>query len=140
MKTLTLYRRYFSHGTLSTLHDHNNLELCCIVECPQKNNEPNISCIPEGTYNLSPHKSPKFGNCYALDAPSLGVTRYGPSLRTHILIHVANRPSELKGCLAPGSDFGTLNGEWAVMNSRLAFNSIMKYLNGENAFLIIRRD
>lgn len=138
IKTLTLYRRYFSHGTFSTLHDHNNRKLCCMVECPSNNNEPNISCVPEGTYELLPHSSPKFGEVYALEAASLGVTRYGPSLRTHILIHVANTPSQLQGCLAPGLDFGSINNEWGVINSRLAFNQLMHYLNGENARLVIK--
>ncbi|MGF1688722.1 DUF5675 family protein [Photobacterium japonica] len=131
MKTLTLKRRHFSHGTFSTLHTQDGKQVCCMVERPWQNNQPNVSCVPPGTYKLIPHQSNKFGTCYALEAPTLSVTRYGPSVRTHCLIHKANRPNELQGCLAPGTHFGVSRGEWAVMNSTEAFNGLMTLLAGE---------
>ncbi|MGC3833972.1 DUF5675 family protein [Moritella viscosa] len=100
-KTLTLHRNCFSHGTFSILCDDNGKELCKVLERPWLNNQASISCVPFGTYDFLPHESPKFGQCYALEAPSLGVTRYGPSQRTHILMHKANKVSQLQGCLAP---------------------------------------
>ncbi|MFA0092904.1 DUF5675 family protein, partial [Vibrio sp. 10N.261.49.A11] len=81
----------------------------------------------------------KFGKCYALEAPTLGVTRFGPSQRTHILIHKANRAAQLEGCIAPGMDFGVVNNEWAVINSGTAFDYFMAHLGGEKAKLVIRR-
>ena len=60
--------------------------------------------------------------------------------RTHILIHKANSPKELQGCLAPGVDFGFVNGEWAVVNSTAAFNVLMTELAGEAAQLTIIKD
>ena len=140
MKHLTLRRRYFEHGTFSTLHREDGSKVCCIVERPWLNNQPNKSCIPEGTYNLQPHDSPKFGKCYALNAATLGVTPYGPSLRTHVLVHKANLVSQLQGCLAPGTGFGVVNNEWAVMSSGVAFNVFMNELNNEVATLAIYKD
>ncbi|ELR65865.1 hypothetical protein C942_00952 [Photobacterium marinum] len=131
MKTLTLKRRHFDHGTYSTLHTQNGQQICCMVECPWQNNQPNVSCIPPGTYKLIPHQSPKFGTCYALESPNLGVTRSGPSTRTHCLIHKANRASELRGCMAPGTHFGIISDEWAVINSEQAFNGLMTRLGGK---------
>lgn len=140
MKHFTLRRRYFEHGTFSTLHREDGSKVCCVVERPWLNNQPSKSCVPEGNYNLIPHESPKFGRCYALSADSLGVTIFGPSLRTHVLIHKANRVSELLGCLAPGTRFGELNNEWAVMNSTVAFNALLNELNDEICTLAIYKD
>ncbi len=131
METLILKRRYFPHGTYSTLHTQEGEQLCCIVEREWDNNKPSISCVPPGTYRFIPHQSKKFGTCYALDAPTLGVTRHGPSLRTHCLLHKANRAKELQGCLAPGTHFGVSREEWAVMNSTEAFNKMMTFLGGK---------
>lgn len=144
-KTLTLHRSYFKHGTFSTLCDDNGNPFCVTVEPPWKNNQAGVSCVPEGTYELIPHESPRFGRCYALSAPELGVTIFGKSQRTHILFHVANLASQLEGCIAPGECFGVLYdkrtdaNEWAVMSSGIAFDRLMAYLNNEPAQLVIRR-
>ena len=140
MKHFILKRRYFEEGTFSTLHRADGSKVCCVVERPDLNNKPSESCIVEGTYSLLPHQSPKFGECYALEAPMLGVTRYGPSLRTHVLIHKANVPSDLEGCLAPGLSFGYVKGQWGVVSSGVAFNALMKELGGEPAQLTIVKD
>ncbi|WP_434357409.1 DUF5675 family protein [Parasalinivibrio latis] len=140
MKHFKLKRRYFPHGTYGTLHREDGSKVCCITERAWENNAPGKSCVPEGTYTLYPHQSPKFGKCYALEAKALGVTRQGPSLRTHILIHKANKPSDLQGCLAPGVDFGFVGNEWAVINSKAAFDALMRELGGEPATLTIEKD
>lgn len=139
MKTLTLHRNYFPHGTFSILCDENGNPMLKTVEREQANNMPNISCIPEGVYDVTPHDSPRFGKCLALSAPSLGVTIYGPSLRTHCLIHAANKPSQLQGCIAPGLDFGVVDNEWAVLSSRDALLELMNYIDHKPAKLIIRK-
>ncbi len=139
MKHFNLQRRYFPHGTYSILYREDGSQVCVMVERPDLNNEPSKSCIPEGTYNLVPHNSPRFGECYALEAKTLGVGIY-EGLRTHILIHKANSPKDLQGCLAPGVDFGFVNGEWAVVNSTAAFNALMEELAGDPAMLTIVKD
>jgi len=94
----------------------------------------------EGDYDLVPHVSPKYGKCYALVAPTLGVTIKGPSIRTACLIHIANKPSQLMGCASPGLDFGSLDGEWCVTSSGAAFNALMKEFDGETHRLTIVKD
>ncbi|PKH06403.1 DUF5675 family protein [Moritella sp. Urea-trap-13] len=140
MKHFSLRRRYFEQGTYSTLHREDGSKVCCFVERPMLNNKASESCIVEGTYNAMPHQSPKFGACYALEAPALGVTRNGPSLRTHILIHKANSPQDLLGCLAPGVAFGFVHNEWAVLNSTAAFNALIAEFAGEIISLSISKD
>ncbi len=139
MKILTLHRTYFPRGTFSYLCDDNGNIICVTCERAWTNNKPGVSCVPEGIYDLVPHTSPKHGKCYALEAPTLGVEIYGPSLRTHILFHKANKPSQLEGCIAPGRTIGVLDNEPAVLSSGDAFDELMRYLGGEPAKLVIRR-
>lgn len=109
----------------------------CTVEREWKNNEKNVSCVPEGVYELIPHKSHRFGDCYALENKNLGVTVYGPSQRSHCLFHVANFPKELQGCIAPGLRFHP--SYWGVSESKKAFNKLMETLGGKRAKLTIER-
>ena len=90
-------------------------------------NKPRISCVPAGTYRLIPHISPRFGLAYGLEAPDLDVTLYGPSKRSRILIHAANFPYELEGCIAPG--VGWHKSGWGVRESRRALYDLHQYLD-----------
>ncbi len=137
VQEFTLKRQCFAFGTFSTLFDSNGNELCKMVEREWDNNKRNKSCVPIGTYDLLPHVSPKYGNCYALSCPELGVTVQGNSQRTHCLIHSANLPEQLEGCLAPGISFGVVNGKWAVVNSKTALTRLMALLGGKPATLHI---
>ena len=123
-------------GTFGELYAKGEL-VCFTVEREWNNNKPSISCVPCGIYELVPHESPKHGTCYALQQQNLGVTVYGPSLRTHILIHIANKATELAGCIAPGKSLGVVGNEWAVLNSGGAFNELMILLDGKPATLEI---
>ena len=58
-----------------------------------KDNEKEVSCIPEGCYEVRLEDSLKFGRVYRV---------YDVEGRTGILIHPANFVSELKGCIAIG--------------------------------------
>jgi len=139
MNRYILKRRYFKEGTYSYLYRADGSEVCCFVEKEWRNNKPFESCVPEGEYDLVPHNSPKYGECYALVAETLGVTVNGPSIRTACLVHIANKPSQLVGCAAPGLSFGFLVGEWCVSSSRLAFNALIKELDGKPAKLLIEK-
>ena len=88
---------------------------CFALELPWKENKPQISCVPAATYPISIYQSPTKGEVLLLhDVPG----------RSYIEIHVANKPSELLGCIAPGTEFAA---EDFISNSRKAFNEIMKY-------------
>lgn len=94
-----------------------NVPLCITCELPWLNNEDDTSCIPVGSYQVDRHLSAKFplGNTWEiLDVPD----------RTAILIHAANDPAELSGCIAVGQYFGFLNGLPAVLNSGLALSML----------------
>lgn len=134
-----LKRRYFSFGTFSDWYDvHDNL-ICNTVEQPWNNNEVGASCVKEGVYLISPFESPSHGDVYILSAPQLGVTKTPEEggERSLCEIHVANTPSELKGCIAPGQSFGVVNNQWAVVSSQKAFDSLMELLDNKPAILVI---
>ena len=100
------------------------------VERPWQSNESNISSIPQGTYNVQRHTSPKHGECWILQGGS--VEKYKTDSQVHhrwgILIHPANAASQLQGCIAPGFTRGCYKGDWAVLNSRNAINYMLKTL------------
>lgn len=105
-------------------------EVCCTVERPWMDNLPFKSCIPAGIYDIHPVNSPKFGETYqVIDVEG----------RTHILIHKANKPSELHGCIAPVSSFGLLDGEWCGFGSGDAYYPLMNLLDGKRHTLEIER-
>jgi hypothetical protein len=102
-----------------------------IVEQPWNNNEPFRSCIPEGHYECCKHTSPKFGRCFALIGEGVGLNK-GDAHRYAILIHPANWPDQLHGCLAPGKSIQPIPAggrEWprslGVTQSQLAMQEML---------------
>lgn len=79
-----------------------------------------VSCIPVGTYRLVRHDTEAHPRSFALVNEALGVFHYavpaGQAGRTACLIHVANWPTELRGCIALGMD----RGDNSIARSRIA--------------------
>ena len=98
------------------------------VERPWLGNLPNVSCIPEGRYLVTP------GNFKGL-YPDLEVQDV-PG-RTAIEIHIANRSSELRGCIAPGLSLGYVEGDWAVTASKQALERLIDSTDGGHEMLWI---
>lgn len=91
---IILQRAYHPQGTNGVLHIKGQpTPLCYTIELPWRNNEPQVSCIPEGTYTIQKRYSKKFGwHVYISNVPG----------RENILMHPANNAlKELKGCIAP---------------------------------------
>lgn len=85
--------------------------------------------IPEVVYDLQLRDSPvvqrttggEFDQGYeVVDVPG----------RTFIMLHPANWPHEVKGCIAPGMDYRIMRGNQAVTSSRDAFREVMAELEG----------
>jgi hypothetical protein len=128
---LELVRTYFPNGCNGELFI-NGKRLCFTIELPWLDNEPLVSCIPEGRYVLVKRYSRKF--CHHLlvkDVPG----------RALILIHAANdAQAELKGCIAPVS---YLTAEGKGTYSKRAFNKLTKLvfaalMDKKPVFLIIK--
>jgi len=101
------------------------------VECEWLDNKPFVSCIPAGTYKLVPHDTGKRAGMWAMVNEDLGVYHHqqqSESTRYACLIHVANRASELRGCMAPGDKLSMIKREWAVSKSGDTLKDIMAML------------
>lgn len=118
-------------GRLYVFNENNG----CIYDCwsfelPNLDNQRQISCIPEGTYTIIKHKSPKFGDClWIQDVPN----------RSGILIHdkvnfVGSKnpktgKSDLLGCIAPAEEKLDIDKDGIVdiapRSSTVALNKIL---------------
>lgn len=101
------------------------------IELPWRNNQPQVSCIPEGRYLLVKRVSEKLHE-------HLLVT--GVPNRDLILIHKANNAlAQLKGCIAPAS---TLIGPGMGEGSQNVFGPLRQLVyaalaKGEQVYLTI---
>jgi len=101
---------------------------CRTLELPELNNAPNVSCIPEGYYNVVPRQSPKYGNhLYITEVPN----------RSLILIHWGNYAgsvnpntghSDIRGCVLVGEKFVDLDGDGLadIANSKNTFKKLIQ--------------
>lgn len=89
---LLLQRAYFKEGTNGTLFS-SDIFLCHTIELPWLNNKRNVSCIPEGDYEVVPRFSKRFQHHLILK---------NVKGRSYILFHPANNAlKDLQGCIAP---------------------------------------
>lgn len=80
-------------------------------EQPWRNNAKGRSCVPDGDYELRPWDSDKYGSVVVLVNPALMVYAYEHEIPKHerglarsaCLIHAANWPHQLQGCVAVGN-------------------------------------
>lgn len=98
------------------------------IERGWRNNQNNVSCIPEGTYPLKYEWSPRFRkNLWELyDVPG----------RSECKFHVANYWYQLNGCIALGNKHKDINsdGDPDVTSSRITmkkFESILSEYVGD---------
>ena len=83
------------------------------AELPWLNNHQNISCIPEGVYDVIAHVSPKFGKCFWVkDVDGRG------GILFHTLNYVfdempgdGNDEVESRGCIGPAKEIKDINGD-----------------------------
>ena len=117
---ILIERSYTPYGTLGRL-TAGGLSLWTI-ELPWRGNERNESCIPPGVYTTIKHDSPNHGSTLWLqEVPE----------RSEILIHAANYPSQLDGCIAPGLRPGITSDELAVWDSRAALDKLLDAVEDE---------
>jgi hypothetical protein len=129
---LELIRTYFPGGTNGDLL-LNGDKICSTIELPWKENETQVSCIPEGKYELKKRYTRRLGGHFiVMNVPN----------RSLILMHAANDAlKELKGCIAPVS---ILSGEGKGARSRDALGRMTELLypeldEGKQVFLIINQ-
>lgn len=103
---------------------------CYTAELPDRNNRPNLSCIPAGRYAVSVRRSPKYGKVYHVK---------NVKDRSHILLHHGNFAGDKTrglrthsaGCILLGSKRGRLYGQNAVLASKVARTKLETRMNWE---------
>lgn len=127
----TLRRSYHPEGTNGELW-LNGLSVGFTIELPWLQNQRNVSCIPEGRYELAKRFTEKRGwHIHVKDV----------SDRSWILFHPANDAlKELKGCIAPVSE---LTGPGKGNESRYATEAFEKLVfraivQNEEVFITIK--
>lgn len=112
-----------TQGTL-TLPDQSDLQTLELPWVPDPNcpgGHPDVSCVPPGLYQLVLHDTAKHPRSFALVNPDLGVIHEPdpqfPNYRVACLIHVANFPAQLEGCIGVGMTTGTCE----ISQSAIAF-------------------
>lgn len=129
---LLLEREYHSTGTNGILSIAEQF-VCFTIELPWRNNQPMVSCIPEGRYPLRLRYSQRHRWHLLVNAV--------PG-HTLILVHKANDAlQELKGCIAPVTE---LLGAGRGKCSFTAFEHLMHLLlpafdEAEPVWLSIKR-
>jgi len=128
MKVAYLIRTYsptHTQAMFSALDNYGNILFQCVtLELPWKDNAPQVSCIPEGIYQVRTRRTDKFGLHYHVqDVPA----------RDWILFHPGNFVSQLRGCIIPGFRLTNLNKDGIpdIADSKAALNSMLANLGGE---------
>lgn len=117
MQTYIIYRNYLPNSTIGACYESTPAGdefVFFTVELAWNGNRRNTSCIPEGEYIADFETHQKFGECYRLQ---------DVEGRDGILIHVANKRTQLRGCIAPNL---TLVSDQAGLNSRKAIDLLPK--------------
>jgi hypothetical protein len=116
-------------GTFSAMRLDGHPPFCVILEPPWIGNRPFVSCIPAGTYlvcletDRSDHTKKSL---YIKDVPG----------RTNIKMHTGNWLKDTEGCPITGEKFEPLLGESAVQESRVAYNELIRLLDGDTQFVL----
>jgi hypothetical protein len=119
MTLLRLDRSYTPKGTFGLLYlpDWSTLYT---LECPWKQNQPDVSCIPEGLYQLTKDRFKDLYDNYRIINPPPG--RYA------IEIHRANTLLDLRGCIGVGLWLGD---RWNIRESKDALTKLVEALEGK---------
>lgn len=91
---------------------------CDTLELTWKENQQNISCIPEGEYEVKKRFSRKFKSHFHItDVPG----------RSYILIHPGNFHTDIRGCVLVGKGLRDINadGHKDVLNSQATLADLL---------------
>ena len=112
----TICREYYkkqTHGTL-TVYDEDSGEQvfkCRTLELPDLGNQRNVSCIPEGHYDVSPVYSQTFGHIYGVeDVPGRSLIRIHQGNYAGSINPRTGR-SDIRGCILVGKEFIDISGD-----------------------------
>jgi len=127
VKGILLRHTYWQTGTYGKLSVA-GLELCT-AECPWLNNKKFVSCLPEGLYTVELWNSPSKGKCYIITGRGVVKENDSTNKRFSCLVHKANWPDELRGCVAPGLKFMPINSGGRLWPKHIGVTDSGKAMN-----------
>jgi len=113
-------------GTFGVLLQ-DRLPFAVTMELPWRNNQRDISCIPEGLYTCKLVFSPSFKGTYfqIMDVPGRG----------NILLHKGNVLANTLGCVLVGESFDPILGvQNGITSSKKGYNEFMSRYETQNMF------
>ena len=125
-----------TQATLGVWYDSYGNKICRTLENPWRANLQDVSCIPEGTYNVVRDDVGKFKYFRILGVPN----------RTLIEIHNGNYEKDTRGCILVGEHWAFLKrkgadeDEWAVTNSKNTIEKLSQILPDKFELTITRED
>mgnify|MGYP003624362066 FL=1 len=119
---------YLPQGTLGKLTIEG--EVFWTAERPWRNNQQEVSCIPNGEYTCKAYTSKRFGETFEVtDVEN----------RTYILFHVGNFPEkDSHGCILVGEKL--MDNQPAVSSSKVAMGRFRETLKDVESFQITIKD
>ncbi len=138
MKTINSVRQYQTHNTPGYWCSEDKQFTANSLELAWRENQPDVSCIPEGEYICRLLFSPRFGRkvYHVLNVEG----------RENIEIHPGNfadsddaKKSQTEGCIILGLYFKDLNGDGIteITKSADTVQALQDYTNGEDFRLVI---
>jgi len=116
----------FDGGALGALRICKQM-FCATLEPADRDNQPDVSCIPAGQYRCRRIQSPRFWDTFEV--------QHVPG-RSHILFHPGNRQVDTAGCILVGRTWGQLSGDRAILNSGNTFERFMIRMKGIDEFVL----
>jgi hypothetical protein len=127
IKLLRLSEQPFGTFGILMYKDFDNAVLSTCLELPYKNNERNISCIPEGFYKCKMSTKPSHKWMYdVLNVPN----------RTKIGGHIGNVARDTQGCILHGKGFGKPYNIPGITGSMKACIEFIDYMEGHKEFTL----
>lgn len=123
MTVLLTRRAYLPHVTIGVLTV--GPRTWVTLEPPWKDNESNVSCIPDGQYELRRRQSQRFGETFEI---------HGVPKREAILFHAGNRANDTQGCVLLGTWLS--EDTYAIGSSKIAIKEFMECLSGADKYHI----
>lgn len=100
------------------------------VEQPWRNNQPFVSCIPDGDYVCKWYDSPRFGKTLAVVGGSVSLFPSPQHQRDFIVFHLGNWPENFEGCIGLGREYTCVSGQIGVTSTRDTVNRFLDLFSG----------
>ena len=129
MKKLILQRiAQTDKWTIGKLYDDDGVEICNTLELGWRNNQREISCIPNGTYKcIIADEGGKYPVIRVCNVPG----------RDGIKIHIGNYLTQIKGCILVGTGYIITQELPAILNSEKAYRELLSNISQEKTFTLV---